>query len=100
MAVTAIQISDYLNDIYEAQSLYMDKLVRKEKLGKGELFSNRIIASILNCYIDIVADYFSQAEYSIGGDFLTIYNFFDEEEIKDVIFRINKICDINYYLDI
>jgi hypothetical protein len=99
MAVTAVQIADYLDDIYEAQSKYMDKLVRREKFGHTDIYSNRVIAAILNCYITVVTDYFSQPVYS-GGYFLTTYNFFDEEEIKDVIYRINKICDTDYYLDI
>jgi len=99
MAITALQISTYLDDIYEAQSDYMDRLVRREKWGHTDIYSNRVIAAILNCYIIIVADYFSQPVYS-GGYFVTSYNFFDIEEIKDVIYRINKICDTNYYLDI
>ena len=99
MSVTAVEIATYLDDIYEAQADYMDRLVRKEKLGHTDLYSNRMIAAILNSYICIVVDYFSQPVYS-GGYFLTTYNFFDEEEIKDVIFRIDRICDVNYYLDL
>ena len=97
--ITAAEIATYLDDMYEAQSIYMDKLVRKEKLAGSPLFSGRVIAAVLNCYTNIIADYFSQPVYD-GGYFLTTYNFFDEEEIKDTIFRINKICDVNYYLDL
>lgn len=99
MAVTALQISDYLDDVYEAQSKFMDKLVKKEKLGYLEIYNKRALAAILKCYIDIVTDYFSQPSYS-GGYFLTTYNFFDEEEIENVMFRINRICNTDYYLDL
>jgi hypothetical protein len=97
--VTAAQITTYLNAIYLAQSLHMDKLARKEKTGKAEIFDDKVIAAVLNCYVKIVEDYFSQATYP-GGYFEVDYNFFDEEETKEIVFRINKICDTNYFLDL
>jgi len=97
--VTAAQIATYLDDVKESQSIYLDKLVRREKIGRPSIFSNRAIAAVLNCYVNIITDYFSQATYS-GGFFNDDYNFYDAEEAKEVIFRINKICDTNYYLDI
>lgn len=97
--VTAAQVATYLDNMYLAQSLYMDKLVRKEKIGKPEIFSDRAIAAVLNCYVTIITDYFSQATYP-DGFFEADYNFFDETEAKEIIFRINKICDVNYYLDL
>lgn len=97
--VTAAQIATYLDNVYNAQSDYMDKLVRKEKIGGEYLFSDRAIAAVLNCYINIITDYFSQPVY-VAGIFVPDYNFFDEQEIKEIIFRINKICDTNYYLDV
>lgn len=98
--ITSAQIATYLADLRLAQSIHMDKLVRKEKLAGSDLFSGRVIASILNCYTGIVIDYFGQPVYNVDGYFLTTYNFFDEEEIKDIILRINKITDNNYYLDL
>jgi len=97
--VTAAQIQTYLDNMYEIQADHMDKLVRNEKIGSKDIFSDRIIAAVLNCYVKIVEDYFSQAVYD-GGYFDTDYNFFDEEEIKEIIYRINKICDTDYYLDV
>jgi hypothetical protein len=97
--VTAAQVATYLDDVRLAQSLYMDKLVLKEKLGRAEIFSDKAIAAVLNCYVNIVVDYFGQAVYN-DGFFDTDYNFFDEQEIKEIIFRINKICDTNHYLDV
>ena len=97
--ITAAQIATYLINMREAQSDYMDRLVKQEKLGHNDVYSNRMIAAILNCYATIIDDYFSQALYS-GGYFITTYNFFDVEEVKNVIFRINKICDTNDFLDL
>jgi len=97
--ITAAQIATYLDSMHEAQTDYMDKLTLKEKVGSIDIFSYRAIAAVLNCYIKIVEDYFSQATYSTDY-FVTDYNFFDEQEIKEIIFRINKICDTNYYLDV
>jgi hypothetical protein len=99
MAATAIQITAYLSDIHMAQSKFMDKLVRREKLGYNDIFSSRVIATILNGYVVILTDYFSQATYN-SGFFITTYNFFDEEEITDIMYRINKICDTDYYLSL
>lgn len=98
--ITAAEIVTYLGDLRLAQSVHMDKLVRKEKLAGSDLFSGRVIASILNCYVGIAIDYFSQPVYDGEGYFLTTHNFFDEEEIKDMIYRINKITNSNYYLDL
>jgi hypothetical protein len=46
--VTAAQVTTYLNSIYLAQSLHMDKLARKEKTGKAEIFDDKVIAAVLN----------------------------------------------------
>lgn len=100
MSATAAQIATYLSDIEEARAEYMDDLVLREKLGHTDLYSRRIIAAVLNCYIDIIKKYFSQPSYDMSGFFILSNNFFDEEEIEDVILRINKICDTNYYVDV
>jgi hypothetical protein len=100
MSVTAAQIATYLSDIEDARADYMDTVILKEKLGSHELFGYRAVATILDCYITIVNKYFGEPSYDGSGYFLTSYNFYDEEEIEDVILRINKICDTNYTLDI
>lgn len=97
--VTAAEVTTYLTNLYLAQASYMEKLALKEQIAGKDLFSNRAIAAVLNCYVKIITDYFAQNTYS-GGYWDEDYNFFDVEEIKEIIFRINKICDINYYLDL
>lgn len=99
MAATAAQIATYLSDLQTARADYMDDITLKEKLGKVDIYPYRVIASVLSCYIAAVNKYFSEPVYS-GGFFLTTDNFYDEEEIEDVMLRINKICDTNYYLDL
>jgi len=99
MSVTAAQIATYLSDLEEARAEYMDDLVLRERLGHKDLYPRRVIASVLNCYISIANKYFSQPVY-VGGVFQTTYNFFDEVEMEEIMLRINKICDTNYYLDL
>jgi len=99
MAATAVQISTYLTNIYTAQARYMDKLILKEKLGYPDIERYRLTATVLNGYVDIITEYFSQATYS-GGYFVITFNFFDELEAEDLMLRINKICDTNYYVNL
>ncbi len=97
--VTAAQIQTYLENIKEAQSLYMDDLVLREKLGHQDIIKHRVIATIINCYVKILTDYFSQPVY-VGGFFNTENNFYDEEEAEEIMERINRICDTEYFLDL
>jgi len=99
MSVTAGQISTYLTNIRNAQTIFMNSVIVKERLGFPDIVSQRVIASVLTAYVSIIEKYFSQPVYS-ATYFLTTYNFYDEEEVKDVMLRINKICDTNYYLDL
>jgi hypothetical protein len=96
---TAVLIAVYLADIHEAFSIYMDDLVLREKLGHSDIFQHRVKATVLDCYVTIMDGYFSQPVYS-GGLFLDDYNFFDVEEIEEVMLRINRICDSNIYIDL
>lgn len=92
--VTPVQISNYLDSIYEAQSIYVDKLVLKEKLGHKDITDLRIVATLLDMYVQIMVDYF---------DLPTSYNtnnFFTTTEVEDIMLRINIICDVNYTLDL
>ncbi len=97
--VTQAEVTTYLVNVRTAQSIFMDKLLLKEKLGRAEIVYWKVLAALLNCYVTIIVDYFSQATYP-GGYFDTDYNFFDETEAKEIIFRINKVCDIDLHLDL
>lgn len=93
MAATANEIRDYLVSIYTAQSNYMDKLTLKEQLGHKDITCLRIRASILACYIYVMEEYLTQEIYYTN-------TFFTTDEAEEIMYRINKICDSNYYLDL
>lgn len=88
---SAQDILDYLSYIKYAQSVYMDKTNLKERLGHTDMFIYRLRNIILNYYITIMVDYFSQSLYDDN-------NFFTTDEIYEVMSRINRICDSNYTL--
>jgi hypothetical protein len=90
---TSEQISDFLTYVTYAQSTFMDKLNLKERLGHENLFKWRLQNVILGYYIQILVDYFAQAEYDSG-------NFCTTDEIQDVIDRVNRLCDSNYTIEL
>lgn len=91
---TPAEISNYLLEIYEAQSIFVDKLVLKEKLGHRDVTEQRIVATLLDMYVQIMVDYFElPTSYSTN-------NFFTTDEVEDVMLRINLICDTNYTLNL
>jgi len=93
MAATAIEINNYLASIYYAQSVYMDKLVRYEQLGHKDVFNYRVKATILECFVYLMVEYLTQSPYDSN-------NFFTTDEAEEIMYKINKICDTNFYLDI
>jgi len=97
--VTATQISNYLASIYEAQSIYTDRLVLKERLGHTDLTEDRILMTLLGAYVEIMTEYFSQSIYQ-STYFVTTNNFFEPEEVEDIMLRINLIADTNYSLEL
>lgn len=91
---TPSEISNYILSIYEAQTILMDRLVLKERLGNTNLFRYRIKANLLNKYIRIMINYFNiPTSYNTN-------NFFTTSEVQDIILRINVICGTNYNLDL
>ena len=71
----------------------MDNINKRERLGHTELFQYRLKHTILNYYITIMVDYFYQTDYANN-------NFFTTTEVKDIMNRINSLCDSNYDLDL
>jgi hypothetical protein len=93
MAATEQQITDYLTDILYAQSVYMDKVGLKERLGEPEIFKYRLRNTILGFYVEILMNYFTQTDYENNNSLTTT-------EAKDIMSRINLMCDTNYNLAI
>lgn len=99
--VTSTQVSNYMASIYEAASIYTDKLVIQEKLGiNQELTDERTVLSLLQMYVKVINEYFSQPEYDVNGYFITDYNFYTAAEAEEIMLKINLICDTNYSLDL
>jgi hypothetical protein len=90
---TAPQIQAYLEDILYAQSVYMDDVNLRERLGHEDTFKYKIRNTILGYYVEIMIDFFSQSDYDLN-------NFFTVDEVKDIMNRINRLCDSNYNLDL
>jgi len=90
---TAGEITTYLNNILYGQSVYMDDIMKRERLGYSDMFLYRLRAYILDCYVQIMVSYFSQTDYDSE-------NFFTTDEVREIINRINIICDSNYDLDL
>ena len=91
---TVGNIANYILSIYEAQSIFVDKLVLKEKLGHTDIFCDRVKTVLLNNYVKLMVDYFElPTAYNTN-------NFFTTDEVADVILRINLICDTNFTLDL
>jgi hypothetical protein len=91
---TVGEIANYLLEIYEAQSVFTDEVVLKEKLGHTDIFCDRIKETLLSMYVQIMVDYFKlPASYDTD-------NFFTTDEAKDIVLRINLICDTNYIIDL
>jgi hypothetical protein len=92
--VTPTEITNYLLEIYEAQSIFMDSVVLKEKLGHTDVFCDRVKGTLLDMYVQIMVDFFNRPTA------YDTYNFFTTEEVEDIMLRINLICDTNYTLNI
>ena len=97
--VTSTEVTNYLASIYDAQSQYVDFIVIKERLGHQSLIEKRILITLLDMYVDIMVRYFKEATYP-GGYFDTTNNFFDVEEIEDIMLRINLIAGVDYHLNL
>lgn len=97
MAATAQEILDYLTDIKYAQSVYMDKINKMERLGHTDLFKWKLRMTILGCYVQVLVDYFSQ---DAGAGEYETNNFFTTDEAIEIMDRINSLCDSNYELDL
>ena len=88
---TTQQIQAYLADILYAQSVYMDDLNLRTRLGHEDIFKYQVRNYLLGCFVEIMIDYFSQTTYNSQ-------NFFTTDEVQYVINNINRLCDSNYNL--
>jgi hypothetical protein len=101
MASTVIQVSNYISYIRDGIAEYVQKVNVKEQLGHTELFCERQKVMLLSAFLDCIVDFFDP--FIVAGVDDNSYdtnNFFDVDEIRDIIQHINNICGTNYMLDL
>lgn len=92
MASTQLQIDEYITNIRSAISDFADTVARKQRMGKSDIYCERIKLMLLSAYLDCICDYF------LEGDTYEDDNFFTTSEVRDVMQHINNICKTNYIL--
>lgn len=97
---TLTQVNNYVSYIRSGIADYVDTVTLKERLGHTDLFCERQKVVLLSAYLDCVVDYFDTFVSSSGTIAYDTYNFFDTDEIRDVMQHINNICGTFYILDL
>ena len=100
MAATLTDVNNYISYIRDGICDFTEKVQKKEHLGQTDLFCHRQKVMLLSAYLDIIVDYFDPFVSSSGVVAYDTYNFFDTDEIRDVMQHINNICDTFYMLDL
>jgi hypothetical protein len=97
MAATQTQIDTYITDVRTAVAEYGDLVSRKQRLGKSNIFNDKIKLMLVSAYLDCIYDYFLQYPDDVDPD---TTNFFTTEEIRDVMQHINNICGTFYIIEL
>jgi len=100
MASTLTQVNNYISYIRSGIADYVDTVTLKERLGHTDLFCERQKVILLSAYLDCIVDYFDTFVSSYGVTAYDEYNFFDTDEIRDVMQHVNSICSTFYMLDL
>jgi hypothetical protein len=100
MAATQLEIDSYIVNIRSAFADYGEALALKQRLGKTDIFCDKMKLMLLSSYIDCINDYMLQYSQNItdGVSDVSDYNFFTVAEIRDVMQHINNICKTNYII--
>lgn len=100
MAANLTQVNNYISYIRDGIAEYVDSVTLKERLGHTDLFCERQKVMLVSAYLDCVVDYFDPFVSSSGSVAYDTNNFFDTDEIRDVMQHINNICDTNYMIEL
>jgi hypothetical protein len=102
MAATQIQIDSYITDIRSAFAEYGESVALKQRLGKSNLYCDKVKLMLGSGYVDCLNDYFLQYSDNItsGESDVTVYNFFTVSEIRDIMQHLNNICGSNYIIEV
>jgi hypothetical protein len=95
MAATQLEIDAYIADVRSAIADFGEYLSIRQRLGKKDIYCDKIKLMLLSGYLDCICDYFLQYPDDIDPD---TTNFFTTEEIRDIMQHINNICDTNYII--
>lgn len=100
MAANLTQVNNYISYIRDGIAEYVNSVTLKERLGHTDLFCERQKVMLVSAYLDCVVDYFDPFVSSYGSVAYDTNNFFDTDEIRDVMQHINNICDTNYMIEL
>lgn len=94
IASTDQVVIDFIYNLREAYSNYLNKLALREKIGRDNLTQYKFKAFLLSGYLRILIEYFDNT-YAI----VTVNNFFDTDEIYDCLQHFNNLAETSIYLD-
>lgn len=92
--MTQQEINDFKATIYYQQTIVgnaMTKVLQISGRQANEVYLIKF--KLINCYANILLSYFSQTDYSNN-------NFFTTDEILEVLFHFNNLCNTNYNLNL
>lgn len=92
--LTQEEINNFKSTIIYKQSLIGNIIVNLLSInGRAENEDNLTKYKLINCYVNILLDYFTESDYENN-------NFFTISEIKDIIRRFNNITNSDYSIDL
>ena len=97
MAATQTEIDTYITDIRTAVAEFGNSLAIKQKMGRTDIYCDRIKLMMLSCYLDCLYDYLLQYPYDTDPDET---NLFTKSEIRDIMQHVNNICGTFYIIEL
>lgn len=94
------QINNYISYIRDGIAEYVNSVTLRERLGHTDMFCERQKVMLLSAYLDCIVDYFEPFVTSSGVVAYDTNNFFDTDEIRDVMQHINNICGTYYMIEL
>ena len=93
MAVTQNEIDTYVANARGAFADYGNTLAKYQRIGSENIECYKIRFNLLNYYVELIVDYLESSDYEN-------INFFTTSEARDIIQKINNICNTYYMLDL
>jgi len=93
MTATTIDINNYLTSIMDAQSDYAKNIALDYRLGRSECKVDKIKLITLSFLVRAMKKYFAKTDYENN-------NLYTKDEARDVMEKINKICNTFIYIEI